>query len=754
MTVGGVNLFRLAWVALLAALIASGIAVLVLPVASPSSGRWADRDIQIRAQLIFTSIHDQVADLARAGNGDAMAALFERLAQDQRLIAVGFCPTPQERMTASARMPSALNCATIWPLSGRTERLALDNDTTAVSVFALNDDAAAGRLVVLHDMSLFALRDSKVRWSTLGALLIVALGGAALAAIASFLVMRQWVRAVQATVADLRNGRSEEKPAPGLPMVGSFGDDIRRALDELDSVRRSIDAMEVQWSPETLSAALSNELPGSEVLVVSNREPYIHSRTENGVTLQIPASGLVSALEPVVRACGGTWIAHGSGSADRETVDAHDRVAVPPDNPQYMLRRVWLSDEEQDGYYYGFSNEGLWPLCHIAFVRPIFREEDWQMYRSVNERFADAVASEAKRPDPIILIQDYHFALLPRMLRERLPNATIITFWHIPWPNAETFGICPHGKEIIDGLLGSSIVGFHTQSHCNNFLETVDRFVESRIDRETSSVTLKVLTTGIKPYPISIEWPPSALAAQAPVPECRLAVRRRYGLPDDLRLAVGIERFDYTKGIVDRMYAVDAFLMQHPDQKGHFALLQIAAPTRSKLASYRNLQQEAAAAAGEINARHGSQNYKPIILVMEHHEPHDVFELFRAADISIVSSLHDGMNLVAKEFVASRDDEQGVLILSAFAGASRDLGEALIVNPYDAHAMGEAIARALAMPEAEQRERMHLMREQVRMRNVYWWAGRMLLDAARLRKRQRIAQLAAPGETRMEKISA
>ncbi|MCP8938336.1 trehalose-6-phosphate synthase [Alsobacter sp. SYSU M60028] len=575
-------------------------------------------------------------------------------------------------------------------------------------------------------------------------LVATAMGGAALAGLAAVYVMRRWMAAVRQAIDDLRTGRPEARPVA----LGALGEGVQKALDEFDSLRRRMEAADIDWTPETLTLALANELPGAEIIVVSNREPYIHNRARDGeVSLQIPASGLVSALEPVVRACGGTWVAHGSGTADREAVDSHDRVAVPPDDPSYTLRRVWLSDEEQDGYYYGFANEGLWPLCHIAFVRPVFRESDWAMYRAVNEKFADAVAEEARGEDPIILIQDYHFALLPRLLRQRLPRATIITFWHIPWPNAETFGICPHREEIIEGLLGSSIVGFHTQFHCSNFLDAVDRFVESRIVRETSTVYYGGDMTRVRPYPISIAWPPAALRRQKPVPECRAAVRERLGLPSDIRIAVGIERFDYTKGIIDRMQAVDSFLTEHPEWVGRFALVQVAAPTRSKLASYRALQDEALALAEEINSRHGGEGYRPIVLVAEHHEPNEVYELFRAADLCIVSSLHDGMNLVAKEFVAARDDEQGVLVLSAFAGASRELGEAVIVNPYHTHAMGEAILRALDMPADEQRERMILMREQVRARNVYRWAGQMLLDAARLRKRERIARLNERSET-------
>ena len=472
--------------------------------------------------------------------------------------------------------------------------------------------------------------------------------------------------------------------------------------------------------------------------MVSNREPYIHNRDNGQITLQTPASGLVSALEPVIRACGGTWIAHGSGNADRETVDREDKIRVPPDAPSYTLRRIWISDEEQDGYYYGLANEGLWPLCHIAFVRPQFRQSDWRQYEAINERFAEAVVQEAKTEDPIVLVQDYHFALAPRMIRQRLPKATIITFWHIPWPNAETFSICPWKERIIDGLLGSTILGFHTQFHCNNFFETVDRFVESRIDRERATVTSGGHETMVRAYPISIEWPPKALAGQPSVDDCRSQVRQALGIAPDVKLAVGIERFDYTKGILDRMRAVDELLTRQPEWSRRLTFLQVAAPTRSKLASYSTLQTEALALAEDINSRHGNGSYQPIRLLIRHHEAAEVFKLFRAADVCIVSSLHDGMNLVAKEFVAARDDERGVLVLSSFTGASRELSEALIVNPYNTQEMSSAFDIALRMSDSEQQERMRLMRQQVREWNVYRWAGRMLVDAAASRQRRRI----------------
>ncbi|MFO1151246.1 MAG: trehalose-6-phosphate synthase [Alsobacter sp.] len=637
---------------------------------------------------------------------------------------------PRPQLFQTARDQARRRAAVIWWTLGLLFCIAV----SLVFFFlpAVTGNGTRNRLIV----SLFAM----------------ATAGAGVASAVAFVILRRSMNAVRRAIDDLREGRVEQKPA-GDPL--GVGAGVREALEELDFLRKGIDVTHTDWTPETLSIALANELPGQEVIVVSNREPYIHNRqTDGSISLQIPASGLVSALEPVTRACKGTWIAHGSGSADRETVDANDRVAVPPHAPNYTLRRVWLTDEEQDGYYYGFANEGVWPLCHIAFVRPIFRESDWAMYKAVNERFADAVVQEAKRPDPIVLIQDYHFALLPRMVRERLPQATIVTFWHIPWPNAETFGICPYRDEIIDGLLGSSILGFHTRYHCNNFFETVDRFMESRIDRENASIALGGHETAVRPYPISIEWPPAAMDNQKPVAECRSIVRRRLGLPDDVAIGVGIERFDYTKGILDRMHAIDSFLTENPNWKGRFTFVQVAAPTRSKLPSYRLLQEEAVALSEAINARHAGTGVPAILLVARHHQPDEVFELFRAADLCVVSSLHDGMNLVAKEFVAARDDEQGVLVLSAFAGASRELSEAVIVNPYHTHAMGEAILRALTMPSAEQRERMRLMREQVRARNVYRWAGQMLIDAARLRKRQRIAEITSHGAARDSRSKA
>jgi trehalose 6-phosphate synthase len=545
------------------------------------------------------------------------------------------------------------------------------------------------------------------------------------------LALASLVLSVVAVVASLRRNRRM------APVVGErpAAEPERRLLREFEKNGQSASASLVTWTPATLRRILADELPGAQVIVVSNREPYIHDLKGDAIELVVPASGLVSALEPITRACAGTWIAYGGGSADRLTVDENDRVMVPPDNPSYTLRRVWLSEEEHQGYYLGFANEGLWPLCHIAFTRPVFRESDWRTYEAVNRKFADAIAQEARNERPIVLVQDYHFALLPRMIRERLPQAIVITFWHIPWPNSEVFSICPWREKILDGLLGSSIIGFHTQFHCNNFIESVDRFLESRIEREDAAISYGGQTSLVHAYPISIEWPPALLGTLPSVEECRAAIHARHGIAQDVKLCVGVERLDYTKGILDRFQALDHLFATHPEWIGRVSFLQVAAPSRGSLPSYRQLHDECQRCADELNERYGRDGYRPVVMVAEHHTQRQVQEIYRAADLCMVTSLHDGMNLVAKEFVAARDDEQGVLVLSMFAGAARELLEALIVNPYDAAMMSEAMLQGLTMTAEEQQSRMRRMREIVADNNVYRWAGSMLLDAARLRKR-------------------
>ncbi len=722
--------------------------LLVAPLVTQLIDSWSRRDAELRSNLVFNSVRLSLESLLAINAASAINELFDQVALDERVLAVGFCDPEGRILFRSSHMPEDFSCEPYASdrllgssnEAGKFEIVIKSHRPILVGSYPFAAQGITGNLVVLHDLAFAARRSAQARRYIALLLTVIGVIGTVASVIAVVWVVRLWRSRLRQTLEHFREGTDI---SPEAIEAAPLGKELYRLIRDLDARRESIDTENLSWSANTLKNIIHENLTDTQIIAVSNREPYIHNRDNAELEIQQPASGLVSALEPVMRACGGTWVAHGSGSADRETVDAADHIKVPPDEPSYTLRRMWLTDAEQRGYYYGFANEGLWPLCHIAYIRPVFREVDWQQYKVINQRFAEAVSQEAKQPDPIVLVQDYHFALLPKLIRELLPDATIIMFWHIPWPNSETFGICPWKEEILQGLLGSTILGFHTRFHCNNFIETVDRFLESRIDRELASITLGGQETFIRPYPISIEWPPTAMKNQLPVERAREKVRVRFGLSPDTKIAIGVERFDYTKGILDRMRAVDALITNYPEWKEKFVLVQIAAPTRSELAIYQELQIEAKHLTEAINSKHQTGTWMPIVLVAEHHEPHEVFELFRAADICIVSSLHDGMNLVAKEFVASRDDECGVLILSSFAGASRELSEALLVNPFDPHSMGDALHLALLMPRAEQGQRLRVMRDHIRTRNVYRWAGKMLLDAEQLRKKQRILQIAS-----------
>jgi trehalose 6-phosphate synthase len=680
------------------------LALAVTPLSRKLVEQWFRSDVEIRSRLVYNAIQPSVIRAIADDNMDRLTSIFEGVALDQRILSVGLCNEDGKLEKPTKLMPATFSCEKVARSEAESFSTILnDGRRILVAAFPVVERNHRSYLVVLHDLSFIEARSGEAEGFLIAVLAGLAVAIAGVAAVFVVVILRGWMNSLRRAVDDLRTGARPPAPQQDRSYIET---QIKQLLSEIEGGREAIRSRQIDWSPIALQELLHSALPGAEVIVVSNREPYIHNRVDARIVLQTPASGLVSALEPVIRACGGTWIAHGSGSADRETVDRHDKIAVPPSDPSYMLRRIWISDAEQDGYYYGLANEGLWPLCHIAFVRPQFRESDWALYEAINQRFADTVVQEAKTEDPIVLVQDYHFALAPRMIRRRLPKATIITFWHIPWPNAETFGICPWKEQIIDGLLGSTIMGFHTQFHCNNFFETVDRFVESRIDREHATVTLGGHETMVRAYPISIEWPPKALEGQPSIAECRRLVRDSFGIAEEVQLAVGIERFDYTKGILDRLKAVDDLLTRNPSLKRRFAFVQVAAPTRTKLGSYSLLQRDAISLADEINQRHGSDDFRPVHLIIRHHDAQEVFKLFRAADLCIVSSLHDGMNLVAKEFVAARDDESGVLVLSSFTGASRELSEALIVNPYNVHEMASAVELALRMPAKEQRERM------------------------------------------------
>ncbi len=715
------------------ALVLALIAYAVVPLADSLTQRWFMRDLESRAQSLSAALQDPLRTYVPQQDADRIEQLFATAVRDERLQAIAWCAPDGSVRYRSADYPAALGCAD--PAAIAALETATHGQAHVTRSVLEQDGQALGRLVLVHDVGYIQERSADMRRYLLVLFSLLAVVTSAIAVLIAHLSWRNWVAGAKRLLRAGLVRRSASDLAP--PEVRPLEGDLRILLREYNMERHNREDAHHLWTPQKLRALLHEELAGDEVLVVSNREPYMHMRSGKGIEVQRPASGLVTAVEPVMRACSGTWIAHGSGSADRESVDRDDRVPVPPANPSYTLRRVWLSEEEEKGYYYGFANEGLWPLCHIAHVRPVFRSSDWAQYEAVNRRFADAVVQEARTDDPVVLVQDYNFALLPRMVREALPKATIITFWHIPWPNPESFGICPWREEILDGLLGSTILGFHTPFHCKNFIETVDRYLETRIEHEASTISFGGELTQVQHYPISIAWPEGPPQPER-VAEARAAVRAELGLSAEHLLAIGVDRLDYTKGIIERMQAVERMLEQHPGLIERFTLVQIAAPSRSSLEEYQNFEARVTALTQRINARFGSARYVPVLLKAEHHGAEQVATYYRAADVCMVTSLHDGMNLVAKEFIAARDDERGVLVLSQFTGAARELHEALIVNPYHIEQSADALYRALMMPESEQCERMRSMRALVRDFNIYRWAGHMLLDAARLRQRERI----------------
>jgi trehalose 6-phosphate synthase len=517
--------------------------------------------------------------------------------------------------------------------------------------------------------------------------------------------------------------------------VAPLAESIQKARAAAETEARLRNSQESLWTADRLAGHVRSKLKGGGLFVVSNREPYIHTRRGSAIVCTTPASGLVTAIEPILCTCHGTWIAYGSGDADTETVDAHDRLQVPPDEPRYTLRRVWMSAEEESGYYDGFANEGLWPLCHMAHTRPIFRASDRDFYHKINERFAKVIVEEAADEEhPVILIQDYHFALLPRMVKEQLPNARVAIFWHIPWPGPELFDICPWKQELLDGLLGADLIGFHVQAHCNNFLNTVDRTLESRVDWEHFSVKRSGHWSLVLPFPISVEF--SDVGTETPETNSADELRSKVLAELDVEatyLGVGIDRLDYTKGILERFRAVESFLERYPRYQGSFTFLQIGAPTRSRIERYTDFHHEVEAEADRINARFKRGRWRPIAFKSRQITHREVWRLYRAAHLCMVTSLDDGMNLVAKEFVSARQDERGVLILSRFTGAARELRDALIVNPYDIQSTADAIAQVLNMEVEEIAGRMRRMRTVVKEHNIYWWAANLIAQLCDLR---------------------
>jgi alpha,alpha-trehalose-phosphate synthase [UDP-forming] len=708
-------------------------------------------DLERRAEVLGESVAGNVEKSWEAGSERGLQRLVQRFGNREHLLGVAVYDRQGKVMAITSELGQVLTATppevTRAMAEGHGESSFVRVGKTPAQIFALplhRQDQVVGGLAVVHDASYIRAQSLRV-WR---AAFLRVLVQVFLIVLITLLIVRwsiagpiaraaQWMRA-------LRTGRiSSRQQMPDLDLfkplaweVVTLAESLSQARNAAENEARLREASESMWTADRLAVQIQTRLEGSRLFVVSNREPYTHQHNGKSIDVVVPPSGLVSALEPVLNACDGTWIAHGSGDADTEVVDAHDRLRVPPDDPRYTLRRLWLSKEEEEGYYYGFANEGLWPLCHIAHTRPLFRAQDWQHYQDVNRKFTAAVLEEIEdTPKPVVLVQDYHFALLPRMIKEKRPDARVAIFWHIPWPNPEAFAICPWQRQLVDGLLGADLIGFHIQSHCNNFLQTVDRIVESRVDWEHFSVLRQSHRTMVRPFPISV-----ALTDDESVESDhhgvnyleRSTLMHNLGVEAEF-MGIGVDRVDYTKGIPERFRAIERFFEKYPKYQGKFTFVQIGAPSRTHIKRYHDLLAEVEAESERINWRFQTGKWKPIIFLKRQHSHQEIERYYSAADLCLVTSLHDGMNLVAKEFIASRRDERGVLILSQFTGAARELRDALLVNPYDIDQTAEAIRAALEMEPEEKQLRMHRMRRNVKEHNIYRWAGSLITELCELR---------------------
>ena len=708
-------------------------------------------DLERRSIILAESLQESVIPLVTSDSSGKLKLLVQRFGKRERFQGIAVYDARGQVLASTADLEAQIPGSVpqvVRVLAGGHPAAGFSHTAKGrIYLYTsplLLEEMPVGVLTLFHDASYIDIRLEEIWRHNLIRFLILAV-----LVVAITLIVVRWsitgpIAQMAGWIKELRTGKTKAVQPAVLPKMDPVLDplisEVNRMAKSLAVAREKAEKAstlnvraESLWTADRLKDHMRVELGGKKLYLVSNREPYLHEKDGPGIRCIVPAGGLVTALDPVMRVCDGLWIAHGSGDADRETVDGSSKLRVPPGEPAYTLKRVWLTKEEEDGYYYGFANEGLWPLCHITHNRPEFRLEDWNYYREVNMKFADSLLEEISGEEfPMVLVQDYHLALLPSLIKEKRPDAKVAIFWHIPWPNPEAYGICPWRQEILQGMLGSDIIGFHIQFHCNNFLETVDRFLESKMDGEHFSVTRGGHTTLIRPFPISVSSDTSRGADSPESLPAKEDLLRGIGVRGEY-LGVGVDRIDYTKGIPERFRAIERFFEKYPEYVGRFTFVELGAPSRTHIKKYRDLAAEIDEAVEKINWRFRTKTWAPIVFLKAHHTHKAIEPWYKASDLCMVTSLHDGMNLVAKEFVASRDDGDGVLILSQFTGASRELKDALIVNPYDIEQMADAICLSLRMPAAERSDRMGRMRANVREYNIYRWAGKLIGELARLR---------------------
>lgn len=720
-----------------------GVAIGLMAWYQVNRERQADlEDLMRRAGVLVHRLSPGVLDALKRPDTEIQGELAPRLEAYRHLIGFALY-RPDGRLVASTKTVPEFDQALRGPvtrvLRGEVEVVEMIGwEDAHLHILARrlqeDDGSVKGVLAVLHDASYLDQRRNerlaRAAFSVLMVTLLVLTGVMAL----TWTVYERPLHRLAEWMRRLRLGEAKDVPLPGLPIADlamesdRLAASFRAARTKGRTQAHDVARTEKTWTRERLRAQALDCLAGAQLVVVSNREPYMHQLHNGGHRVFVPASGLVTALDPVLQACGGLWVAHGAGDADRETADPQGRLTVPPGASRYTLRRVWLSREEEQGYYYGFSNEGLWPLCHLTHERPVFRASDWQEYVKTNHRFAKAVLEEIGSGSAFVLVQDYHLALVPQILKSARPDLRVGLFWHIPWPNPEAFRICPWRAEILRGMLGADLVGFHLQQHCNNFLDTVDRMVQARLDWDHFAVELKKHTTHVRPFPISVQgWSERGVPSGDALARQMGELRERHNL-EGMQVIVGVDRIDYTKGLIERFRAVELFLTKYPRHRERVVFVQLGAPSRTHIRRYRELITELESLADEINWKFQTEDWKPIRFLVAHHDSQAVYAFLRMASVCLISSLHDGMNLVAKEFVAAQEEGDGVLILSEFAGAAREFADAILINPYSTEEFADAIHRAMEMDLSERRVRMNRMQKIVTERNIYRWAADLLVE--------------------------
>ena len=706
-------------------------------------------DLEYRTSLLADSFKESIEPYYSASAIETLQKVLDRFADRQRLMGLAVYDSKGGVVASSAGLSQKIvsSTAVVEKAMDGDKNLGeftrIDNNKIYEFAEPLHkDNAVIGAFMVVQRADYI----SSAIWQIWGGNLLRFFIQTLLFSIAFILILRLFIlKPVVSMVESIRQSRAgkslkkiEEvskdtflKPlASEISKMSVSLFQARSAASE--EARLRLEKLDTPWTAERLKEFIKVYLKGRKIFVVSNREPCVHNKIKNVIQPPISIGGMVTAVEPIMEACGGMWIAQAQGNADRETADAEGKLQIPPDDPKYTLKRIWLTEKEEKGFYVGFSNEAIWPLCHTVHTRPIFRKEDWQEYRRVNGKFAQSLLAEIKGTEsPLVLVQDFHLALLPQMVKKNRPDVQLALFWHIPWPSPETFNICPWRKEILEGMLGADVLGFHTQQYCNNFMETVSKYVESVVDLEQFSIMHEGHLTHIKPFPISIAFTNTENKEQDDREKIGKELLLKFGIKTKY-VGLGVDRMDYTKGILERFRAIEIFFDRNPSYKKQLAFLQIASPSREGVERYREFSQEVTDEAERINAKLSASDWKPIVLVKEHLSHEEIFPLYRKTDFCLITPLHDGMNLVSKEFVAARNDESGVLILSQFAGASRDLKGAIIVNPYNAEETAQAISDALNMSATEKRRRMKKMREAVKTYNVYRWAAELIKSAASL----------------------